>query len=226
VLNGKPAYRDWTDLAYRPAVAAHYPDRLIGELPRNARVLEVGCNEGIVSCHVAERCTGATVHGIDLNPSAIEMARQRAAGQQLANVTFGVADVTAFDGDYDAVIASRVLTCFPHAEEWDALLGAIVRLLLPGGRVWIVDYRFDPGNPAYAARYEAGEREGFRRGSFRVATPANRPLFIAHHHTEEEIACLVRRFTNVHFRRFESLSMNGNRAAMFEMLGTRNETMR
>lgn len=224
MLTSTGSYRDWLAIDYRPAVASHPPDALLAELPSRATVLEIGCNEGIVSCEVARRRPDVTVRGIDINAAAIAAACTRAAAEGLGNVDFAIHDAIATRGSYDAVAAIRVLTCFPGAEEWNALLHAVLRLVRPGGLFYAVDYLFDETNPAYAERYRAGVRAGWRRGSFRVSAASGEPLFVAHHHTEEEIACLSRMFTNVRIRRFPSLSMNGNRAAMFEFLGTRGET--
>lgn len=213
------SYRDWESIDYRPVIEAHYPHALLSELPRSASVLEIGCNDGVVSCFVATERPDVTVHGIDVNVRAIAAARLRATQQQLDNMQFDVADVTKFPRrQYDAVITIRVLTCFPRTKEWDALLRVIARAVRPGGLWYAVDYLYDPANPAYRDRYRAGEAEGFRRGSFPVTSGAQ---FVAHHHTEEEIPCLTQPFENIRLRRFESLSMNGNRAAMFELLATR-----
>ncbi|HYK03643.1 MAG TPA: class I SAM-dependent methyltransferase [Thermoanaerobaculia bacterium] len=226
MLSAAGTYRDWRAIDYRPALASHAPDALIAELPPHATVLEIGCNEGIVSCELAGRRPDVTVRGVDINGAAIEAARRRAADTALSNVAFAVDDALHAAGSYDAVMAIRVLTCFPGAAEWEALVRAIVRLLRPNGLFYAIDYQLDETNPAYAARYAAGARAGWRRGTFRVSAASGEPLFVAHHHTEEEIACLSRMFTNVRIRRFQSLSMNGNPAAMFEFLGTRGEVAR
>jgi SAM-dependent methyltransferase len=226
VLSATGTYRDWRAIDYRPALASHAPDALIAELPPHAAVLEIGCNEGIVSCELASRRPDVTVRGVDINVAAIDTARRRAADAGLVNATFAVDDAVHAEGSYDAVMAIRVLTCFPDAGEWLALVQAIVRLLRPHGLFYAIDYQLDEANPAYAARYAAGARAGWRRGSFHVSAASGEPLFVAHHHTEEEIACLSRMFTNVRIRRFQSRSMNGNPAAMFELLGTRGEGVR
>ncbi len=216
-------YRDWASIDYTPVLPAHHPASLLAVLPCTASVLEIGCNEGLVSCHLARKFPLATIHGIDLNPAAIAAAQQYAMQACLSNVQFEIGDALQATGSWDAVIAIRVLTCFPAREDWLALLESMRRLLRPHGFICIIDYLFDPLNPAYAARYAAGELEGMSRGSFRVNAASGEPTFVAHHHTDEEITCMTRRFTTIRFRRFESLSMHGNRASMFEFLGRREQ---
>jgi SAM-dependent methyltransferase len=217
------AYRDWESIDYMPVIEAHYPDALIAELPSRATVLEIGCNDGIAGCYLATKRPDVFVHGIDINPNAVTAAQARAARGQLRNTLFNVQDALDPDleGPYDAVLTIRVLTCFPEVEQWNALASTIQRLLSPRGSWYAVDYLFDPAQPAYTERYAAGERAGWRRGNFQVNDGSGRPLFVAHHHTEEELASWERLFAVRSLRRFESLSMNGNRASMFELLAGR-----
>ena len=216
-------YRDWVGTRYMPVIEAHLPHALVAVLQPDARVLEIGCYDGIVSCFVAAQLPMATVQGVDINPAAVDAARLRASAGSLRNVRFEASDALTVQGVYDAVITIRVLTCFPEAAEWHALIAAVERLLRPGGCWYAVDYAFDDANPAYARRYAEGERAGWRRGNFRVEATRGQTLFVAHHHTKEEIACLRERFGNATIRTFESRSMNGNPATMFELLGYREE---
>lgn len=216
-------HRDWSSISYKPLIAAHYPALLIDALTESASVLEIGCNEGIVCHYIASNRPDVVVRGIDINEEAIALARKEVADSRLSNVEFETCDVLHDSGSYDAVVAIRVLTCFPHEEEWRALVESVERLLRIGGLFYAVDYIFDPANPAYTERYARGEHDGCRRGTFHVNTPSGELLFLAHHHTEEEIVCMTRRFVPLSFRRFESLSMNGNPVMLFELLGRRTE---
>lgn len=99
------------------------------------------------------------------------------------------------------------------------MIDAIERRLSPDGVWYAVDYLLDPANPVYARRYADAARAGWRRGNFEVVTPR----FIAHHHTEEEVDLVRRRFAVRRFRRFESRSMHGNRASMFELIAAYRE---
>jgi 2-polyprenyl-3-methyl-5-hydroxy-6-metoxy-1,4-benzoquinol methylase len=59
-------------------------------------VLDVGCGEAAISLYLAER--GYTTVGLDLSPTAVELARREAAKRGLSNASFEVADISAFTG--------------------------------------------------------------------------------------------------------------------------------
>lgn len=61
-------------------------------------VLDAGCGEAALSLHLGER--GYTTVGLDLSPTAIDLARAEAARRGLTNATFEVADISSFTG-YD-----------------------------------------------------------------------------------------------------------------------------
>src|SRR6476659_928873 len=54
-------------------------------------VLDVGCGEAAISLYLAER--GYTTVGLDLSPSAIDLARAEAAKRGITSATFDVADI-------------------------------------------------------------------------------------------------------------------------------------
>src|SRR5262245_40711145 len=71
------------------------------------RVLDIGCGSGPTTVELARRVApdGAAL-GVDISPTMIDAARERAASERVANATFAVADaqVEPFgDGAFDAV---------------------------------------------------------------------------------------------------------------------------
>lgn len=95
--------------------------------------LEIGCGSGPVSCFLAAR--GLTVRGIDVSPTALEMARENAARRGLA-VRFDLADICnmpAQPGRYDLVIDGHCLHYFVLDEDRRNALTAIHQLLKPDG---------------------------------------------------------------------------------------------
>ncbi len=90
-------------------------------------VLDVGCGEAAISLYAAQR--GYTVVGLDLAPTAVELARAEAARRHLANATFEVADISAFtgyDGRFGTIVDSGVLHTIP-VDTWDGYQRSIVR---------------------------------------------------------------------------------------------------
>lgn len=218
------ASRVWRSIDYAPAIPAHLPVMLADTLRPGASILEIGCNAGAVSCWLARHERRFRVHGIDVHSGAIAEA-QRRAHTDGAPATFEIADALQYEptARYDAIVAIRVLTCFPDAREWRALIDNVFRLLAPRGVWYVVDYVFDPSNAAYSERYADGARRGWRAGNFLVRDAAGRPMFIAHHHTVEELRWLENELEEPQLRRFTSLSMHGNPAALFELCGRRAE---
>src|ERR1700756_4199418 len=95
-------------------------------------VLDVGCGEAAVSLHLAE--LGYTTVGLDLSPTAIDMARAEAARRGLNNATFEVADITSFtgyDGRFGTIIDSTLFHSMP-VELREGYQQSIRRAAAPG----------------------------------------------------------------------------------------------
>jgi ubiquinone/menaquinone biosynthesis C-methylase UbiE len=148
--------------SFNRSQAANAPETLAAlvELadPRpGERWLEAACGPGVVARALAPRA--GSVHGVDLTPAMVELARREAAG--LENATFSVGDATALpdpDGDYDGAIARFTLHHVPVparlVEELARVVrpdGAVVRrFTIRGGTVlmtwWAARFR-RPGGP-------------------------------------------------------------------------------
>ena len=81
----------WSIGAPQPELAA-----LIEQGKFHGDVLDVGCGEAAISLALAER--GHTTVGLDLSPTAINLARREAERRGLTNLTFEVADISDFTG--------------------------------------------------------------------------------------------------------------------------------
>jgi SAM-dependent methyltransferase len=101
-------------------------------------VLDVGCGEGAISLYLAER--GYTTVGLDLSPTAIELARAEAARRGLTTVTFEVADIgsfTGYDGRFDTIVDSTLFHSIP-VEAREAYQQSIVRAAAPGASYFVL----------------------------------------------------------------------------------------
>jgi SAM-dependent methyltransferase len=117
----------WSIGAPQPELAA-----LIEQGKFHGEVLDAGCGEAAVSLYLAER--GYTTVGLDLSPTAIELARREAQKRGLTNARFEVADISAFTG-YDARFGTIVDSTLFHSIPVEAREGyqqSISRAAAPG----------------------------------------------------------------------------------------------
>jgi SAM-dependent methyltransferase len=104
------------------------------------RVLDVGCGIGRWSRLLAAR--GAVVTGVDLSPTMIAQAKQRAAIEGIAErCRFEVKDVSDLDvgGQFDLIIGVTVLQHILDPGALRAAFAAMVRHLAPGGRMILLE---------------------------------------------------------------------------------------
>ena len=109
VLLGEGTRPPWSIGAPQPELAA-----LIEQGKFHGDVLDVGCGEAAISLALAER--GYTTVGLDLSPTAIDLARREAGRRGLTNVTFEVADISSFtgyDGRFGTIVDSTLFHSIP-----------------------------------------------------------------------------------------------------------------
>ncbi|MGP3952190.1 class I SAM-dependent methyltransferase [Streptomyces sp. 7N604] len=105
------------------------------------RVLDVGCGPGYLTRLVAAAVApdGSTV-GIDPSPTVIEYARRK---NRNAHCSFALGTAEALDardGSFDVVVSSLMLHHLP-AKLQPTALGEMFRVLRPGGRLLVADFR-------------------------------------------------------------------------------------
>jgi SAM-dependent methyltransferase len=97
------------------------------------KVLDVGTGIGDVAFMVAERVgPQGTVVGVDMNPTMIDVARQRAQAAGITYVAFLQGDLSqmALDDQFDAVVGRFILL---YIKDRAALLRRLSQQLRPGG---------------------------------------------------------------------------------------------
>ena len=152
-----------------PAVRAAWRDLLLGALPSPpGRVADLGCGTASLSLLLAE--AGYAVDGVDFSPEMVRRARAKVSGR--ADVTIAEGDAGApplSPGAYDAVLCRHVLWALPDPV---AALGRWVDLLLPGGRLVLVEGSWSTGAGLTATRTLALLAEVGRPGLVRHLTDA------------------------------------------------------
>lgn len=108
--------------------------RVLGQPDAPVRVADIGCGAGTQSRLWAAK--GHQVFGADINEALIGLARRRAAQSGLT-IQFSVASATALpweDASLDLCIAPELLE---HVADWESCLAEMVRVLRPGGALFI-----------------------------------------------------------------------------------------
>ncbi len=101
-------------------------------------VLDVGCGEAAMSLFLAEH--GFTTVGLDLAPTAIDLARAKSAERGLTNASFEVADIsvfTGYDGRFGTIVDSTLFHSIP-VELREGYQQSIVRAAAPGASYFVL----------------------------------------------------------------------------------------
>lgn len=98
-------------------------------------VIEIGCGTGALSAYLS-RERGMNVHGLDLDPGQIQIARELHGQGDLLRFCVGDATELAFeDLSFDLVVSQDV---FHHIAAWPRAVSEIARVLRSGGHlVWM-----------------------------------------------------------------------------------------
>ena len=126
-----------------------------GSAPGPARILEVGCDCGIIACFLAKRFPEAQITGLDRCGESIAAAKELAARLKLTNAEFLTGTPETLSPGYDAVVSLRTMheNCVVADEETlspeeyekactEALktyAGALAALLVPGGHLFTAE---------------------------------------------------------------------------------------
>ena len=131
-----PDYKNYSkNKLYNVGRGAVYTRWLDDNIPRNARVLEVGCGTGQLSNFLAlER--NRKVTGVDLSHASLGIANEFKRNNSVENASFIRQDLfsLAFDDSFDAVICNGVLHHTSDAFKGFNTISAFVR---PGGMLAI-----------------------------------------------------------------------------------------
>jgi ubiquinone/menaquinone biosynthesis C-methylase UbiE len=109
----------------------------------SGKVLDVGTGPGTLVRGIAQSLPGLQVYGIDLSEDMIRLACAHARREKLAErVHFESCDVAHLpypDQTFDVVVSTISMH---HWVELTQPLRELYRILRPGGRIWIYDFRF------------------------------------------------------------------------------------
>jgi ubiquinone/menaquinone biosynthesis C-methylase UbiE len=121
----------------------HVKGRVIdlAQLAPGRRMLDLGCGTGTLVLMARRRCPGATVIGIDGDPTILDIARRKAARAGIpVQLDEGMAYALPYaDGSFDAVTSTLMLHHLTHDQQ-ARTLAEVWRVLRPGGRLVVADF--------------------------------------------------------------------------------------
>ncbi len=121
---------------------------LVAAAGTDGRWLDAACGPGLITRALSAYVDG--VHGIDLTPAMIDVARREAADAGLTNATFARGDATALefaDASFDGALTRFSVHHMPRPGRMVCELARVVR---PGGSVLLGDHVADTDADAAA----------------------------------------------------------------------------
>jgi SAM-dependent methyltransferase len=156
-----------------------------GVLP-GAELLDAGCGTGRHAAELARR--GYVVHGIDLSPELIDVARQASGGERVS-ASFAIGDIKMLPiHRFNAILSRGVLNDFVDDQDRKAVFVTFAEALRPGG-VLILDVREWEASAERKAREPlfrksvATDRGTLTFSSVTELDPENRRLLLSERHT-------------------------------------------
>lgn len=126
------------------------PECILSKLDCGANcgdVVEFGCGYGLFTAPAAMRIAG-TVYALDIDPEMIKATWLRIAEAGLANVHVEQRDfLTDGCGRPDQSASYAMLFNILHIEESLSLLREAYRVVMPGGKLGIIHWNYDPKTP-------------------------------------------------------------------------------
>lgn len=121
-------------------------------LKGDERVLDVGCGRGAVLLLAAQRLSSGKATGIDLwqvqdqSGNALEATQRNASAEGVSErVELHTGDMRKLpfdDASFDVIVSSLAIHNVPDAEGRAQSVKEIARVLKPGGRVLLADFKF------------------------------------------------------------------------------------
>jgi 3-polyprenyl-4-hydroxybenzoate decarboxylase/SAM-dependent methyltransferase len=130
---------------YADALEPPLVDALAARAAPGRRLIDLGTGDGLVAVAAAE--LGFEVTAVDIAPSALGRARDRAEAAGARSIVFVLGDVTAarrggLGAAFDVAVDRGLLHCLP-AEQRAAYAAAVTALVAPGGALLVVAH--EPG---------------------------------------------------------------------------------
>ncbi len=108
-----------------------------------SRVLEIGCGTGLLLFRIAPECQ--EYYGTDFSKASIQYVQEESKRRNLGNIKLfhrTAEDFSGFaDHSFDCVILNSVIQYFPDARYFLKVLEKVMKVLKPGGSIFLGDVR-------------------------------------------------------------------------------------
>lgn len=144
-------YERWAGVFAKPLYRRVVADVAAAGLPPGATVLDVGTGPGTLPLLVAKRSPDLSVTGVDLSAEMIDRATAAAdirATPAASPINFQVADVAQLPFDDESIDLVVSTISMHHWANLASGLREVVRVLRPGARAWLYDFRPTAGRAA------------------------------------------------------------------------------
>jgi SAM-dependent methyltransferase len=183
----------------------------LAEVSPNARILDYGCGYGRVMAELNEQGF-RDVSGVDLSPALISRGRQLRLDLRF-EVLESPPTVPHASASFDVVLLFAVLTCIPNDDAQRALIAELIRVLAPGGLLYLSDMVLQD-DERNRARYTAyAEEYDTPHGVFATGDGA-----VCRHHHITELRSYLKDLNVLHERRIDVTTMNRHRSKAVQLL--------
>lgn len=118
-----------------------FDSKIVPQLPKSPRLVDLGCGPGLLVRDFAERLEGANCFGFDVTPAMIEYANTLGLNAEFAVHDLTASQVPLDDHSVDLISMAAVLHVLDSPL---ACLEELKRLLKPGGLFLLVDWVAQP----------------------------------------------------------------------------------
>lgn len=125
----------------------------IADVSAPARVLDVCCGTGVVTAALSDRFPGAEVIGLDLSQEMLGRARERLDALGLNDVPLREAPAERLPVASESVDLLICANAFHLIERQQPTLAEFARVLVPGGRVLILDWTMESASMRLLVRW-------------------------------------------------------------------------
>lgn len=192
-----------------------FTDKLCKFLSPNSQIIEYGCGYGRMM-NILQSKGYKNLIGFDFAQGMIQRGRKENPDLDLRLLEKS-GFIPCNDVSTDAVMMSTVLCCMIDSHERDLLMNEVLRVLKPGGILYITDFLLC-SHPSYEKKYIQGMEEFGEWGTYKTSEN-----LIVRHYSSHEIMQLLSLFAIQWFDQFDFKTMNDNPARTFHCIAKKNQ---